>query len=100
MLAQELQSFDLPQVEINGLFMTAKMTGGAGHNRNGSSSPTKQLRDGPFKKYLPDSLPPRAPLGQSQSMPQVMIAQHQIGLRQFDPTIVSTSIVLSCYAHG
>ncbi|VDB99669.1 unnamed protein product [Peniophora sp. CBMAI 1063] len=86
MLAQELRSFDLPQVEIHGLFMTTKMTGSAGHNRTRSSSPTKQLRDGPMKKYFPDSQP-RTPLGQVFSTPQVLPAQHDIGVRQFDPAI-------------
>ena len=91
MLAQELKSFDLPQVEIHGLFMTTKMSGGAGYNRIGASSPTKQLLDGPVKKYFPDSQP--RPLGQSQSTPQLLLAQHQIGLRQFDPNIVRSSSV-------
>ncbi|KZV71325.1 hypothetical protein PENSPDRAFT_650785 [Peniophora sp. CONT] len=85
MLAQELKSFDLPQVQIEGLFMTTKMAG-AGHNRNLSSSPTKQLRDGPLKRFFPDSQQ-RLPVGQSQSTPQLLLSQNQLGLRQFDPAI-------------
>ena len=99
MLAQELRSFDLPQVEIEGLFMTTKMAG-AGHNRNGSSSPTKQLRDdGPKGKIL---FPPREPSYQStQPVPgsQAQLGA-RLGLRQFNPAIVSTTIAAQMIAHS